>query len=219
MVSVPLGPDVLSRCRSIGTSTWSDALDTFAVAGVCDGLTVRSGNGRVAGQAVTVKESAQTEPTVPLTEFRVGELIEAAGRGQVLVVSTDGPIVSTAGGLAARDAARRGVAGFVIDGACRDLEDIRATGLYVASRAVTPRTGKGRIQIVSINEMISCGGVNVRAGDLVVADETGVVIVPLQLAEDALEVAERLAGIDDEITAGLEEGGGFAELLQRLGPA
>lgn len=180
---------------------------------------MRSGTGRIAGQAVTVKQTAQADPTLPLTEFRVGELIEAAGPGQVLVVATDGPIVSTAGGLAARDAALRGVVGFVIDGACRDIADIRETGLFVVSRAVTPRTGKGRIRIVSINEPITCGGVKVKANDLVVADETGVVIIPLELAEEALEMAERLARVDDEITAGLDSGDAFSALLERLGPA
>jgi regulator of RNase E activity RraA len=180
---------------------------------------MRSGDGRIAGQAVTAKESAQADPTLPVSEFRVGEIIEAAGPGHVLVVSTDGPVASTAGGLAARDAARRGVAGFVIDGACRDLADIRETGLFVASRAVTPRSGKGRIRVVSINETINCGGVSVNAGDVVVADETGVVIIPVDIAEAALEVAERLAGLDDDISAGLDEGDGFAALLQRLGPA
>jgi 3-hexulose-6-phosphate synthase/6-phospho-3-hexuloisomerase len=219
MVWAPLALDVLSRCGSIGTSTWSDALDELGIDGVCDGLSVRSGGGPIAGQAVTVEESAEIDPILPVAEFRVGELIAAAGPGQVLVISTDGAVVSTAGGLAAQDAARRGVAGFVIDGACRDIRDIQASGLYVASRAVTPRSGKGRIRVVSINRPITCGGIRVQAGDLVVADETGVVIVPLQLAEDALEIAERLAGVDHAIAEGLGEGIAFAELLQRLGPA
>jgi regulator of RNase E activity RraA len=219
MAWAALAPDVLSRCGSIGTSTWSDALDALGTAGVCDGLSVRSGKGPIVGQAVTIQESAQTDPELPVAEFRVGEVIAAAGPGQVLVVSTDGAIASTAGGLAAQDAARRGVAGFIIDGACRDIGDIRATGLYVASRSVTPRSGKGRIRVVSINQRITCGGIGVQPGDLVVADETGVVIVPLQLVEEALEVAERLAGVDQAIAEGLAEGIAFADLLQRFGPA
>jgi 3-hexulose-6-phosphate synthase/6-phospho-3-hexuloisomerase len=219
MSDVRLLPDFLSKCRLIGTSTWSDALDALGVPGVCDGLSTRSGTERIAGQAVTIEETAQASPILPLSEFRIGELIEAAGPGQVLVISIAGPTVSTAGGLAARDAALRGVAGFVIDGACRDITDIRATGLFVASRAVTPRSGKGRIRLESINEPITCGGVTVKGGDLVVADETGVVFVPLELAQDALEIAERLAEVDNEITAGLDKGGGFAALLERVGPA
>lgn len=211
--------EFLARCRPIGTSTWSDALDALGIVGVCDGLTMRSGSERIAGQAVTVTETAQADATLAVSEFRIGDLIGAVGPGEVLVVSMDGPIVSTAGGLAARDAVLRGVAGFVIDGACRDLGDVRATGLFVASRHVTPRSGKGRVRLEHINEPITCGGVTVRAGDLVIADETGVVVVPLEHADAVLEIAERLARMDDEITAGLDQGDSFGALLQSFGPA
>ena len=214
-----LSVDFLSRCTPIGTSTWSDALDALGIAGVCDGLTMRSGSKRIAGQAVTITESVQADATLDVSEFRIGDLIAAVGGGEVLVVSMDGPIVSTAGGLAARDAALRGVAGFVIDGSCRDIGDVRETGLFVASRHVTPRSGKGRVRLEHINEPITCGGVTVRAGDLVIGDETGVVVVPLEHAEEALEIAERLARVDDEITAGLDQGSRFGALLQSFGPA
>jgi regulator of RNase E activity RraA len=214
-----LASDFIARCRPIGTSTWSDALDALGVSGVCDGLAMRSGSERIAGQAVTIRETVQPDATLPVSEFGIGELIAAAGDGEVLVVSMDGPIVSTAGGLAARDAKLRGVAGFVIDGACRDIDDIRATGLFVASRNVTPRSGKGRARLEQINGPVTCGGVTVMPGDLVVADATGVVVIPLEHAEAALEIAERLARIDDEITDGLDQGDGFGELLERIGAA
>jgi 3-hexulose-6-phosphate synthase / 6-phospho-3-hexuloisomerase len=219
-VSGALSADLLARCRRIATATWSDALDAIGVAGVCDGLTMLSGGERIAGPAVTIEETVRADPTLAVSEFAIGDVIEAAGSGDVLVVSMKGPgTVSTAGGLAARSAALRGVAGFVIDGACRDLADIRATGLFVASRAVTPRSGKGRARLEQINGPVVCGGVPVRAGDLVVADETGVVVVPAERAEEALAIAERLARVDDDVTIGLDEGGGFGALLQRFGPA
>jgi regulator of RNase E activity RraA len=234
-MTAPLSAELLARCRPIATATWSDALDAIGVAGVCDGLEMRSGSQRIAGPAVTIEETVQAEPTLPVAEFAIGDVIGAAGPGDVLVVSmkfagvgttaaNGGPgggaiPVSTAGGLAAHSAALRGVAGFVIDGACRDLADVRKTGLFVASRTVTPRSGKGRARLERTNAPVDCGGVTVRAGDLVVAVETGVVVVPRERAEEALELAERLARVDGDVTAGLDQGEGFGELLQRFGPA
>ena len=72
----------------------------------------------------------------------------------------------------------RGAAAVVIDGGCRDIDEIRATKLWLASRFVTPLSGKTRLRVESIGDPAHLGGLLVRAGDLVVGDETGIVIVP-----------------------------------------
>ena len=97
------------------------------------------------------------------------------------------PAVSVLGGIGAQSASAAGLAGCVVDGAVRDLEQIQALGLPVWARTLTPKTGKWRVEAVAINAPIACGGVQVHAGDLVIADETGICFVPLEVAEAAID--------------------------------
>jgi 3-hexulose-6-phosphate synthase / 6-phospho-3-hexuloisomerase len=132
---------LLPRCGQIATSTWSDALDEFNIEGVVAGITQRSGRGRFAAYAVTAREVAGPLRTFARGEFAVGSLITSVGPGQALVVDAGGAQISTFGGLATRAASLRGAAAVVIDGGCRDIEEIRATDLWLASRFVTPTSG------------------------------------------------------------------------------
>jgi regulator of RNase E activity RraA len=142
--------ELLQRCKAIGTSTWSDALDACGISGVVRGFAQRSGSGRFAGFAVTARESAGALGSFPRAEFGVGKMIAAVGPGQVLMADVSGAEISTFGGLAALATQQRGAAAVVIDGGCRDVEELRATGLWLASRFVTPTTGKTRLKLESI---------------------------------------------------------------------
>jgi regulator of RNase E activity RraA len=110
--------------------------------------------------------------------------------GDVLVVSAPpASRVSVLGGLAAAAAVAAGVAAVVVQGAVRDVDEIDATGLAVWSTAVTPITGRGRLDALEINGPVEICGVQVVPGDVVVADRSGVVFVP----RDRFEViADRL---------------------------
>src|SRR4051812_47764828 len=125
----PTAPEFLARCAQIGTSTWSDALDEFAIAGVVRGLTVRSGHGRFAAMAVTARQTIGELGNCTKSEIAVGRMIDAVGPGQVLLVDMGGAEVSALGGLAAAAVQAKQVAAVILDGACRDLAEIRATGL------------------------------------------------------------------------------------------
>ena len=202
---------LLSRCERIATSTWSDALDELAMTGVVTGLSQRSGSGRFAGYAVTAREVAGPLQAFARREFAVGSLIASVGPGQVLVVDAGGAEISTFGGLATLAASLRGAAAVVIDGGCRDVDEIRATNLWLASRFVTPISGKTRIRVESIGDPVHLGGLRVRAGDLVVGDETGIVIVPRAQIAAVLAKAEAIVEKDRMIEAALRAGKSFSE--------
>lgn len=95
-------------------------------------------------------------------------------------------------------AQRRGIAGFVLDGVIRDLGEIRAMGFPVFARGVVPYPGT-KAAVAPLGGRVRCGGVDVDAGDIVVADEEGVVVVSADRAEqvlsDARAKAEREAAL------------------------
>jgi regulator of RNase E activity RraA len=206
---------LLAEYRRIGTSTWSDALDEICVEGVVSGLVRRSGEGRFAGFAVTAKAKAGPLGSVKREAFAVGHMIDAAGPGQVLVIDVGGAEVSTFGGLASLAAKIKGIAAVVIDGACRDADEIRETGLCLASRHVTPRSGKKRIEVETIGQAISIGGLSVAPGDLMVGDETGIVVIPRRHLEEALAAARRMLSMDQEIERTIRAGTSFREAARR----
>jgi len=107
----------------------------------------------------------------------VFEGIRTAKPGCVIVIETGAGDRAIWGENATRQALRRGVAGVILDGACRDVKAVRASGLSVLGRGVNPkraeRTGRGKV-----GETLGLRGVTIHPGDLIVSDESGTVIVP-----------------------------------------
>ena len=202
---------LLQRCQTIGTSTWSDALDACGISGVVRGLVQRSGRGRFAGFAVTARERAGALGSFPRTDFGVGKMIAAIAPGDVLMADVGGADISTFGGLAAFATKQRGAAAVVIDGGCRDLEEIRATDLWLASRCVTPTTGKTRLKLEAIGEPVSIGRIAVKPGDPVVGDDTGLVVIPRGDLERVLDAASRMLATDAEVERAIHAGRSFSE--------
>jgi RraA family protein len=138
-------------------------------------------NGKaLVGPACTVK-------VFPGDNLMVHKALDVAKPGDVVVVDTSGSQRNAVlGDLIANKAKHRGIAGFVIDGLIRDLEGVAETGLPVFARGVTPfgplHRGPGEL-----NYSISCGGIVVNPGDIIVADSCGVAVVRREFAEDTLK--------------------------------
>lgn len=207
----PAEKALLARCAGMGCSTWSDALDGLGIAGVVQGIARRSGEGLMAGFATTARHTWGPLGDFDRADFAVGKLVAATGPGRVLMVDVGGVAISTFGGIAAMAARGRHATGVVIDGGCRDVDEIRATGLSLCSRWVTPVTGKTRLKLQSMGEPVTIGGVTVNEGDLVVGDDTGIVVVPRAELPRALEEAERILEIDVAVENGIKAGKTFAD--------
>ena len=203
--------DLLARCGRIGASTWSDALDTFGIAGVVQGIPRRSGEGRIIGFATTARHTWGPLGDFDRADFAVGKLVAATGPGRVLMVDVGGAAISTFGGIASLAAKLREATAVVIDGACRDVDEIRAAGLWLASRWVTPVTGKTRLKLQEIGEPVTIGGVSVSEGDLVIGDDTGIVVVPRAELQRVLAEAERILEVDYAVEKGVKDGKTFGE--------
>lgn len=206
-----LTEELKRRCEPIATSTWADALDVVGIHGVVQGITLRAGTGRVIGTAVTGRQVCGKLGDFDRSEFAVGKLVAATGPGKILMIDVGGQPVSTFGGIASTAASMQKATAVIIDGACRDVDEIRETGLWMASRHVTPLTGKGRLKLVEMGGTVTIGGVTVREGDLVVGDDTGIVVIPQERVEEVLAAAEAALAVDDAVLAGVKSGKTFAE--------
>jgi regulator of RNase E activity RraA len=151
----------------------------------------------IVGRAVTslARPAAPDAATPALATKHSVEMIDSAKPGEVGVIVMEGTLdIAAMGNLMGTAAVVRGMAGVVLDGAIRDVWDIRRMGLTVYARSSTPRTAVGHYATVAKNVPVECGGVTVRPGDIVVADEDGVVVVP---QERAAEVLKKAVEIDD----------------------
>ncbi|MEJ0012110.1 MAG: RraA family protein [Bauldia sp.] len=207
--------EFLGQCGAIAVSNWSDVLDTLAVKGVMSGIPRRAGQGSFVGRAVTVRHTVGPLGAYAKEDFAVARMFDGLKPGDVLVVDMGGAEISTMGGNAATVAKRNGAAAVIIDGGCRDIDEIAATGLWVGSRHLTPLTGRTRVRIESIGEPVVVGGVNVHAGDIVLGDDTGILVMRPDLALRALAHARQMSEIDMKLDQALKSGLSFAEAAKR----
>ncbi len=203
--------------RKVESSTLSDVLDTLNITGVASGIRPITGQIRVIGPAVTVKQIACTMGTYTDADFCIADVLDFAEPGDVLVFDNAGLEISTWGGLASTAAKIKGIEGTIIDGACRDVSQTIEIGYPVFSRHITPRTGKTRLKMVELNAPVQCGGVRVNPGDIVVADQTGVVVVPALEAQGILDKALANEKREKEFFEQLMKGKSFKEMQQKTG--
>jgi RraA family protein len=132
--------------------------------------------------------------------------------GEVLVVDTRGSRRAVAGELFATEAARKGLAGIVVDGAVRDTAKIRSLSIPVYARAIIPVAGTTQT-IFETQVSVCCGGVAVSPGDIVFGDDDGIVVVTDQELADALSVAEAIQGKEEAALARMAEGDSLLGVL------
>ena len=151
--------------------------------------------GAFVGRAATalVKPASAEQATPALAVKHSVEMIDSANPGDVGVIVMDGSLdVAAIGGLMGTAAKARGMAGMVLDGAVRDLAELRALDLPVYARAVSPATAVSRYASVAKQVPVECAGVTVAPGDIIVAGEDGVVVVPQARAAEVLKRSQEI---------------------------
>ena len=144
---------------------------------------------RVAGEAYTVR-------CAPRDNLMLHAAIHRAPPGSIIVVQASDLDYAVAGGNVCAVAQKRGITAFVIDGLIRDRAEIRASRFPVFARGVTPLPGGKKVIDVLNNGPIRCCGVHVAPGDLIVADEEGIIVVPYAQKEAVFQAAQRRADKD-----------------------
>jgi 4-hydroxy-4-methyl-2-oxoglutarate aldolase len=161
---------------------------------------------RLVGQARTVEAMVgdNSAAHAALALVRAGEVLVIDGRGHV----------DTAlwGGIMTIAAIERRLAGVVIDGAVRDIAELRESGLPLFARGIVPR-GPHKGFGGAIDGPVSVGGVAVHPGDLILGDDDGVTVVPLANVAQVLADAQKILAREDGMVKALRAGKSSAELV------
>src|SRR3984885_4142649 len=177
----------VERAALLDTATLSDALDRSGIIGQCYRIKPLDPGFRLVGRAYTLRYGPTGQP--PGT---VGDYIDDIPVGAVVVLDNGGRDDATVWGDILTDIAhRRGIAGTVIDGICRDVALCRKLGYPVFSRGHWMRTGKDRVQVEATGVVVSIGSVRVPPGDLLRGDADGVVVIPKAFEDEVLATAGR----------------------------
>ncbi len=187
--------EMIEIFREVSTPNISDAMHRKGA--MRDILPINPGK-KIVGKAVTVQ-------TFEGDWAKSVEAIDVAGPDNVIVIYNGSRYISCWGGLATQSCKMKGVAGVVIDGAVRDLDEIRELDYPIFASSITPNAGEPK-GMGEINAEITCGGRTVRPGDIIVGDESGVVVIPrergYEIARRAKEVEKTESRLREEIKRG-----------------
>jgi 4-hydroxy-4-methyl-2-oxoglutarate aldolase len=203
----------VERARKLDTTALSDAMDRLGIAGQCLGIKPLDHGFRAAGRAFTILYGPAGKP--PGT---VGDFIDDIPTGSMVVIDNGGRENATVwGDIMTMVAHRRGLAGTVIDGACRDTHLALSLGYPIFSRSYSMRTGKDRVELEGINTPVNVGDARVNPGDIVRGDSDGVVVIPGEHENDILAAAEEIDAKEEQIRRLLRDGMTLAEARRQIG--
>lgn len=205
---------LIEMFRGLDTAGVSDALDKLDIAGQCYGVMPLDDYRRpIVGLAYTVRYEPASNP--PGT---VGDFIDDVPVGHVVVIDNNGRTDCTVwGDIMTQLAGSKGIAGTVIDGVCRDVHKALGDGYPIFSKGRFMRTGKDRVQVSAINQPVSIGTVRVEENDIVIADASGVVVVPRGRAEEVARVAHEIEKTETAIRESIASGKSLRQAREELG--
>lgn len=202
---------ILHRTLQLYVAAVSDAADEVGLKQVCmdRGIVPLTENQRMAGFARTGRMKRSPEDRAydegQLDTFM--SLATKANDGDLISIDMGGATDCSAWGqVLTRIGQPLGVRGAVVEGTSRDIDDINRMNFPVFARGRHPGTMRGRLDMESVNEPITCGGVLIHLGDLIFGDGDGVVVIPAESIDDVLTHAEEVVSTDKWWAGKLDEG-------------
>ena len=203
----------VARAARLDTTSLSDALDRLGIAGQCLNIKPLDWTFQLTGRAYTILYGPSATPS-----GTVGDYIDDVAPGSVIVLDNGGRENATVwGDILTWVATRRGVAGTVIDGACRDTRLARENGYPIFSRSYSMRTGKDRVQVEGVNCVVNIGDARVVPGDILRGDADGVLVIPRAHEDAVLAAAEEIDATEQRIRGLVTEGKSLVEARRTLG--
>lgn len=201
-----------ARFEKLSSTNLSDAMDALGFRGYTFGICPMQEKWRkVVGPAVTMRMTAAGQ--APQKTHLGMNAISAARPGDVIVIENGGRMDSSCwGGVLANSAKTKGLTATLVDGCVRDLDDCIDCDYPVFARGTVVCTARGRVIEAGTNEIINFGGVQVRPGDIVLGDSSGVVVVPQERIEEVLAKAEQLWQKEEDMIAEIRSGADILEV-------
>jgi 4-hydroxy-4-methyl-2-oxoglutarate aldolase len=196
---------IIDRLKRLDSCAVSDAMDRLSLRGAVSGIEPRSIRQRISGRIRTVGLGPATGTASP--RHLCTTAIEAAEAGDVIVVEQRTGIEAAGwGGILSIGARAKGIAGVIVDGPARDIDEAIELGFPVYARSATARTARGRIIEVSTGAPVTIGDIVVNAGDYVVADGSCVVFIKAADIERVVTEAERIAARESAMAKAARDG-------------
>jgi regulator of RNase E activity RraA len=143
------------------------------------------------------------------------KLIEGSPAGSVIVATLDDDkAFAVFGSTFAALAKARHLAGFVVDGSVRDLTDLRRIAFPTFARGTVPGSAGGHYRIDATNVPVQCGGIEVRPGDYVVADEDGIAVAPKERYAEVVPIARKWQSAKQALLPLIEKNGSYIKAMQ-----
>ena len=197
---------LVARLRALDICDISDAIDALGMTPAVTGLVLTSGKGPIAGRAITVKIGIGPSPP-GVTRHLSTAAVEAGGPDNVIVVEQlTGIDAAGWGGILSRAARHRGIAGSIVDGLTRDVEEADKVSYPVYARGCTARTARGRVHEAGCLVPIGFGDHMAVPGDYVAVDRSGCVIIPAARITEVLERAEAIFARSEAMVAAVARG-------------
>ncbi len=208
-----MSADLSARLAGVDACAVSDALDKLGLPGAVTGIHRLTTTRRISGRVLTVKlEPDDGRPAA--SRHLSTAAVEAAQPGDVIVIEQRTGIDAAGwGGNLSLGARLRGVAGVVVEGSTRDVDEARDYDFPVFARDHTARTARGRIVETATNVPIVVGGVTVSPGDYVVADGSAVVFIAAADLERVLTAAEAIVERERQMAAALRAGTAISQVM------
>ena len=204
----------IEKLKKLNTAEVSDALDACGVEGALLGISTVCPGETAVGEAFTVKYSSYDKKP---NDFKMaGNYIDDVPTNAVIVVDNAGRHdCTTWGDILTQVAIEKKIAGTVIFGAARDVDCIKQLGYPLFAKAVYMRSGKNRVYKSDQQCELCINGVTIRPGDIVMADDNGVVVIPKQLLEEVVKKAINIQITESKIIQSLKKGSSLADARQQ----
>jgi 4-hydroxy-4-methyl-2-oxoglutarate aldolase len=219
VLAQPVGDPLIEGFRMVEVASVSDAMEQLYGQRAYMSHQMRPVfKTKFAGPAVTVLLKKEEHKEGAAASQGMLDVIDNAKPGSVYVMVLDeGSDFAGIGGLMATAMKYRGFAGAVIDASVRDTPQIQKLQFPVFSRGVVPSTTINHYRFMGANVQVNCAGVAVNAGDIVVADEDGVAVVPQARAAEVLKKAQELDNTEHSMIPFIEKFRSIKEAVAKFG--
>ena len=204
---------IIERLGRLDVASVSDAMDKIGIPCGLLGIHAVVPGKHICGRAFTVHY-------VPngVVKGNVGDFLDDVQPGQVVVIDNSGRLYCTVwGDIMTFVATRKGIAGTVIDGVCRDIPGILENDYPIFTKSTYMVTGKDRVTVDYVNKPVAISGVQVCPNDIILADDTGAVCIPDAVAEKVADIAESIEKTEQAIIAEVKNGSTLKEARAKLG--